>query len=106
MDDITRFLQECAKFMAKDRPDLWTVNTAFTNLTQWFSHLAGEDDSGEIGSGGFGLTKRLYDGVVEWELHRKIVQFNNFEDDGETSIFNWSGGGTLVDIGLDIPEDS
>lgn len=104
--DVSTFLQESSKFMSADRPDLWTQETAFKTLTEWFSHLAGDEDTGEISSGGFALTKRMYDGVIEYELHRKIVQFNIFEDeDSQTSLFNWTDGGSLVDIGLNIPDD-
>lgn len=104
--NVSKFLQESARFMASDRPDLWTPDTAFAALSAWFSDLAGEDnEGGEISSGGFALTKRNSDGVIEYELHRKITQFCIFEEEEETSLFDWTQGGHLVDIGLSLPED-
>lgn len=104
--NVTKFLQESAKFMAHDRPDIWDADSAFKTLTSWFSHLAGEDEGGEISSGGFGLTKRDSDGVIEYELHRKITQFCVYPEEEETSLFDWTTNGELVDVGLDLEEEA
>lgn len=102
--NVSNFLQQSAKFMSADRPDIWSVDTAFKTVTEWFSLLAGDDEGGEISSGGFAMTKRITDGVYEYELHRKVIQFTVFDDEG-TSIFDWTRGGTLVDVGLNIVDE-
>ena len=103
--NVSKFLQESARFMAADRPDLWTKEDAFDILSTWFATLAGEEGSAEISSGGFALTKRQEDQFIEYELHRKISQFCVFPEEEETSLFDWSSGGTLVDVGLDLEEE-
>lgn len=103
--NVSTFLQKSAVYMAKDRPDIWSEKTAFEVLSQWFALLAGEDEGGEVSSGGFALTKRIYEeGIWEYELHRKIVQLSIFEDEG-TSIFDWTTNGSIVDIGLNIQDE-
>jgi hypothetical protein len=104
--NVSKFLQESAKFMASDRPDLWTKEDAFDLLSTWFATLAGEEGGGEISTGGFALTKREDDGYIEYELHRKIAQFCVFPEEEETSLFDWSSGGSLVDVGLDLEEET
>ena len=102
--NVTKFLRESARFMAKDRPDIWSQDSAFKTLTMWYSELAGMDDGGEISTGGFALTKREYDGLIEYELHRKITQFTIFEEENVTDLMDWTTHGTLVDIGLDLED--
>lgn len=108
--DITTFLRESAKIMAADRPDIWDEAEAFSALVAWHADLS--DDAlgdGEISSGGFSLSKRTYPqedgGMIEYELNRKLITFDIFPEEEETSTFNWTTHGKLVDIGLDIPDN-
>lgn len=104
--DITRFLQEGAKFMAHDRPDIWNKETAFNSLTDMYSHLAGQDGDGQIDTGGFSLQKfdNTDDGIIEYHLHRKVLEFVYFEDENETLLTDWTDCSTMINIGLDIPK--
>lgn len=104
--DVSNFLKESARFMAADRPDIWNEESAFHTLVDWYSKLSDDEhENGEICSGGFGLSKRSEDGLIEYELNRKITQFNIYQEEEETSVFDWTNGATVVDIGLDIPDD-
>jgi len=108
MMDVTRFLREGSKFMAADRPDIWDVDNAFDTLSHMFSYLAGLDESGEIGTGGFVLQKfiDIDNGDISYYLQRKILEFIVFEDENETTVMDWSHSSHLSNIGLDVPDPS
>lgn len=94
--------------MAADRPDIWDISNAFESLSQMFSYLAGMDESGEIGTGGFVLQKfiDIETGDIAYFLQRKILEFIIFEDENETTVMDWSQSSKLSNIGLDIPDPS
>ena len=102
--NVTKFLRESARFMAKDRPDIWSERTAFETLTRWYADLMGETEDGEISTGGFALSKREYDGIIEYELSRKVATFTIFQEENVTDIMDWTTNGTLVNIGLDLED--
>lgn len=106
--DVTRFLREGAKFMAADRPDIWTVDSAFDVLVKLFSDLAGQDGSGEIRVGGFALQKYVgtgdEEGLIEYNLHRQVLTFEIWEDENVTAVYDWTDCSALSNIGLDVPD--
>lgn len=107
MNDTTVFLQEGAKFMSRDRPDLWPEPAdAFRQLRSMFSYCAGEEESCSIGIGGFTLHKFMTnEGEIEYALQRNILNFTIFEEENETLVYDFTKTSQLVDIGLNIPED-
>lgn len=106
--DITRFLQEGSKFMAADRPDLWDQAEAFEKLVAMFSYLLDLEESGEVATGGIVLQKFFDEenDSVSWHLHRKILEFEIFQDESETALIDWTDESSLCNIGLDIPDQS
>lgn len=107
MNDLSKFIQEGAKFMAADRPDIYSVEEAADSLSRWFSNLSGFDPDDDnrhtaTGSGGFELTRFVDEyGDSEYTLNRHIISFNPFEND--PYIFNWTKNGALTDI-LDLED--
>lgn len=104
--DITKFLREGSKFLAADRPDIFDdIEDAFSTLSTAYSTLAGNDDDGEISFAGFVLQKFYRDGVVEYHLHRRILEYQFFTDEDEVVLKNWTTCSALSNIGLDVPLD-
>lgn len=95
--------------MATDRPDIYTIEGATQDLTEWFSVLSGsEEDNISMGTGGFVLSKSCFDEEIEYLLTRNIITFTVFMEDHETSVFDWAQSGALtgqIDLNIPVPDD-
>lgn len=103
--DITRFLQEGAKAMAADRPDNWTTESALDQLLHMYNYLS-DLEIGEISTGSWALQKRYLDGVVEYHLNKKILEFHYYQDENVSDLTDWSRGSKFFTLDLDIPLDN
>ena len=97
------FAQACGVFMAKDRPDLWDVAKATSDVVAWSMRLDDAYEQAEdqelawtlsIGTGGFELIRTVEKDddeiiMVEWRLSRSIYDFSEWSD-GEDDTFDWT----------------
>jgi len=109
MVNLSEFIRAGALFMATDRPDIYTIEGATQDLTEWFSVLSGsEEDNISMGTGGFVLSKSCFDEEIEYLLTRNIITFTVFMEDHETSVFDWAQSGALtgqIDLNIPVPDD-
>lgn len=110
MSDFSKFIQEGAKFMVADRPDVFDTDSATEALSRWFSELSAHDMDNDnrpvsFGSGGFELTRLVpEEGENEYVLNRHILSFTTYAGEGESYLFNWTKRGALTDILLDVED--
>lgn len=93
MTDFNDFLDEGAKAMAAERPDLWGFDEARSTLHRWSWELIEQGGPGSISSGGFVLSRdpsAPAEGEYDWSLTRNVVNFDSSDDcEDELRMFVW-----------------
>lgn len=96
------WLQHTAVWMQQDRPDIYsTAQEAFTDLHNHYDSMSEEEGSGWTAWGGFMLHKHEEDGVVEWNLMKKITSLDIFIEEFEVSVTNWTKSSGTMSRGVE-----
>src|SRR5437868_1909123 len=76
LNNLAKFINEGAKIMAIDRPDVWPDEAAaVATLSKWFSELNG-DQALSIERAGWVLFKHDHDeGLTEYSLMRNVLDY-------------------------------
>lgn len=103
------FLRESARFLAKDRPDVYTEQSALSDLTEMMEHMRETDEPTWTSFASFLFVKHVEDGdegerVEEWILTRKISSLAIFEPENEVSVFGHTDGSGTLKVGVDLPD--
>lgn len=98
---LAEFINQSAKIMANDRPDIWSHSTAALALSEWVNDITTNkfkaDDTSvmTVGTGGWEITRVVDsddDGhFKEWTLKRQVLSY--FDDDTEpdtNEVFDWT----------------
>lgn len=107
--NMTDLFRESAIFMAKDRPDIYTAQSAMEDLIRIHDDMAQYEDSGWSSFASYILFKNVEDGVTEWYLTRKLSSAILFPEENEARVYSHThhGGGAVSALDLpDVLDDS
>src|SRR5690349_7285291 len=107
MTDAIKWMTETAKFMAKDRPDLYDDETeAFADLSKIYDAMADTEGPTWTSWAGFNLVKHEEDGIVEWDFTKKISTCAIFVDEGVCDVYGWTSKSGTIKHGVELPSPS
>lgn len=102
--NVIDWLTHTARWMHADRPDLYlSVDDAFDDLSTVHDKLSLRDGSSWTSWGGFFLHKWEEDGVVEWNLMKKISSADVFLDENAVNVTGWTDTSGTMSVGVLIP---
>lgn len=101
------FLRESAKYMATDRPDLYTPESALGELSVTMDKMRDIDGPGWTTFASFMLFKHIEEfddneDVEEWFFMRRISSMAIFPSEGEVQVFGYTKGSGTLKHGVDL----
>lgn len=106
--NMTDLFREGAEFMARDRPDIYTVESAMEDLIRYHDDLAQHDGPGWCSFTDFVLFKHVEEEeMIEWHLTRKLASATIFPQEEVARVYGHTkDSGTLTrQINLPDPLD-
>lgn len=101
------FLRQTAEFMAKDRPDIYDVQTAITDLVNMMDKMRERKESTWTSFASYILMLHYEgDDVEEWNLTRKVSSLTIFEEEEEVLVLGYTKGSGVLKYGVDLADVS
>lgn len=104
MTNIIDFMRESAKFMASDRPDVYTPESALDELSQMMVRMREQDDDGITGFASYMLIRHIEDGLEEWDLVRKLSTAVIDYDDPEAMVYSHTKNSGVLTTNINLPD--
>jgi hypothetical protein len=99
------FLRSTAEFMAKDRPDIYDVQTAITDLVTMMDKMRGMGEPTWTSFASYILMLHYEgDDVEEWNFTRKVSSLTIFEEEGEVLVVGYTKNSGALKYGVDLPD--
>lgn len=105
------FLRETAKFMAKDRPDVYTEESALSELSGIMETMRSTNGPGWTTFASFMLFKHIEEfddneDVEEWFFMRRISSLAFFPSEEEVQVFGYTKSSGTLKYGVDLLDPS
>lgn len=101
--NVIDFIRESAEFLHTDRPDVYSsVEDAVTELTRCMDSIDGSD-GGWISFTSYVLFRHEEDGMIEWNLTRKLSSVTLFEPEEECLVLGYTDNSGTLKYGINLP---
>lgn len=98
------FIRQTAEFMAKDRPDLYDVQTAISDLVKIMDGMREIGEATWTSFASYILILTYEDDDIEdWNFTRKISSMTNFEEEEEMLVMGYTKDSGTFLHGVDLP---
>lgn len=104
MTNIIDFMRESAKFMAADRPDVYTPESALDDLSQMMIRMRDQGGDGISSFASYMLIRHEEDGLEEWDLVRKLSTAVIDYDDPEAMVYSHTKNSGVLTSSINLPD--
>lgn len=101
--NMTDLFRESAVFMAKDRPDVYTAESAMEDLIRIHDDLAQYDGPAWCSFASYILFKHVEEGMTEWNLTRKLSSASLFPEENTTLVYGHTDGSGVLSRSVELP---
>jgi hypothetical protein len=102
--NVIDFLRESAKFLALDRPDLYTEETAMDELDRIMNQMRDIPGSGATSFTDYYLLRYTEEGLEEWDLVRKLSSVVSYDDEPGVWVCSFTHGSEALKHGINLPD--
>ena len=101
------FIRETAEFMAKDRPDIYTPQTAMNDLLVTMDKMRERGEPTWTSFASYILMLHYEgDDVEEWNFTRKVSSLTIFEEEHEVLVLGYTKGSGVLKYGVGLTDVS
>lgn len=90
-ESFVKFVETSADYMSLIRPDIYTLDSARSQIQKMVAMLSQNVNGVDfVSTGGFTLLRYHYDDETGWELTRNLVSHFSFDEEPEeASVYDW-----------------
>jgi hypothetical protein len=100
---VIDWLRESARFMARDRPDLFDEDTAMQVLDKYMNQMRELPGAGATSFEDYMLLRYVEPGIEEWDLVRRLSSIVSFEDEDNVWVYSHTHDSDALALGVDLP---
>lgn len=102
--NVIDWMRESARYMAADRPDIYTPATACTELFRYVEFLRKLDmPFNWVSFSSYILIRQMDDGVEEFDLTRKLSSVSLFPEEEDVLVFSHTSLSKTLSVGVNLP---
>lgn len=102
--NVIDWLKESAKYMAVDRPDIYSTETALRDLSNYVELLRQVDlPYNWVSFSSYVLLRHVDDGIEEFDLVRKLSSVSLFPEEEINLVFSHTGLSNTLKTGVNLP---